>query len=132
MPDATDQFYSVVTRSGGLALSAALASGEPLVITHLAIGDGEIVPIESLEGLVAERWRGICSRALHAEEAGWVELEVAIPEEVGGFMMREVAAYAGETLLAVGAYPPTYLPMMPSGARKTVSAKMVIEITQQG
>lgn len=126
------EFYSVVTLSGGEALAAALVAGEPLVLTHLAIGDGEVAPNESMAALMSEKWRGECTVSAHPEQSGWLVATATLPEDTGGYKVREVALYAGEILVAVGNYPETYLPLMPSGARKVVSLEMVVEIATAG
>jgi len=125
MPD----FYSIVTRSGGQAIAAAIAAGTPLVLTHMAVGDGLMTPVEGMSALASERWRGVCEVSRHPVEPGWVQAQVILPDDVGGWMVREVAVYAGEVLIAIGNYPDSYIPLMPGGARKTIDIKMVIEFS---
>ena len=57
-----DNLAGVWTRKGLDKLAAQLAGGEAVTIKHIALGDGggSVPPaLESMTGLLGERWRGV-------------------------------------------------------------------------
>ena len=126
------EYYTLITASGGAAIAAAIVAGQPLTLSHLAVGEGQAAPNEAATALQAERWRGAASVAQDAENPNWLVVQADLPEDAGGFTVREVGVYAGATLVAIGNYPATYVPLLTSGARKAVSLRAVIEVATPG
>ena len=50
-------FYTVLTNSGINAIIKARASNEEVKLSTIAVGDGEIVPSQTMEGLQSEKHR---------------------------------------------------------------------------
>ena len=126
------EYYTLITSSGGAAIAAAIVAGQPLALSHLAMGEGQATPSEAATALQTERWRGAATVAQDETNPNWLVVEAELPEDVGGFTVREVGVYAGATLVAIGNYPPTYVPLLTSGARKTITLKAVIEVATPG
>ena len=126
------EYFTLVTVSGGAAIAAAIVAGQPLALSHLAVGEGQAAPNEADTALQAECWRGPASVAQDAENPNWLVVQADLPENAGGFNVREVGVYAGATLVAIGNYPPTYVPLLTSGARKTITLRAVIEVATPG
>jgi hypothetical protein len=125
----------IITKAGLLALSAAETSGAKLQATHMAVGDGSGQPPEHTNAstaLVNEVWRGaldaITLREDGQTESGQaVEFRAHIPMTTGGWYIREVAIYADDVLLAIGAHPVMWKPSPddPTKLEHTIYAPVV-------
>ena len=59
--EGASKYYSVVTDTGNKLMAAALAAGEKLTITEIAVGDGDgayYQPDPEMTALKNELWRG--------------------------------------------------------------------------
>jgi hypothetical protein len=126
-------YFTLLTKTGQALLATANATGTPVQLTHMAVGDGNgaaIAPQESQTTLIHEVWRGALN-ALSEDpnNAGWLLAEVVIPESVGGFTIREVGLFDKNGLLvAVGSLPASYKPQFAEGSAKTFYIRMRMEI----
>lgn len=129
------EFYTLLTLTGQAKLAAAAASGDPVALTEMAVGDGDngayYEPDETQTALRNELWRGTLNR-LYVDPANptWVVAELLIPDNVGGWTVREVGVFdfAGD-LIAIGKFPETYKPLFPSGTNKQLYIRMVLVVT---
>jgi phage-related tail fiber protein len=101
----------------------AASSGDPVNLTHMAVGDGggnEVTPDEAQTSLVREVYRTTVNRVYRPDVVNYPSLfaaELVIPASEGGFTMREVGIFdADGTLFAVGNLPATYKPEASEGA----------------
>lgn len=117
-------YYAIFTTLGLQRLAEAQASYEPLVFTHLAVGDGDtgagaapITPSAGMTELVNERARvAVNSIEIHPELPTTVRVEGLIPAAVGGFEINESGIFNGDgELIAVASYPPIYKPTPADG-----------------
>ena len=125
----------IITKAGLLALNAAEASGAKLQATHMAVGDGAGQTPEHTNAsteLVNEVWRGALDAVTLREdgqtESGQaVEFRAHIPMTTGGWYIREVAIYADDVLLAIGAHPVMWKPAPddPTKLEHTIYAPVV-------
>jgi len=102
----------ILTRSGLEAYAQADATGSKLQATHMAVGDGggaAVSHTSQSSGLVNETWRGALQE-IKIAESGEVEFIAHVPITMGGWYIREIAIYADDTLLAVGAHPEIWKP----------------------
>ncbi len=114
-------YNSIHTRYGLTRTAQAEASGVPINLTHIAVGDGNgnpTVPDELQTQLVRERYRAAVNRVYpHPDEPGRFTAELVIPASVGGFVIREVGVIdADGGLYVVGNLPDTYKPNLAEGA----------------
>lgn len=131
-------YYAILTHIGEAKLANALALGEPLQITHLAVGDGEgsgaqgtPLPDPAQTALVSERRRAPLN-TLTTDPANQNVLiaEQVIPEDVGGWWIREMGLFdAAGDLMAVCNTPPTYKPVLASGSGRTQVVRMQLIVT---
>lgn len=131
-------YYAILTHIGEAKLANALALGEPLQITHLAVGDGEgqgaqgtPLPDPAQTTLVSERRRAPLN-TLTTDPANQNVLiaEQVIPEDVGGWWIREMGLFdAAGDLIAVCNTPPTYKPVLASGSGRTQVVRMQLIVT---
>lgn len=115
------EFRTIHTKYGLAALTRAEATGTPINLTHMAVGDGAgnpVMPGYEQTGLAREMYRAPVNRVFQApNDPNRFTAELVIPASVGGFVLREVGIFddAG-TLFAVGNLPETYKPTADDGA----------------
>ncbi|SNS16138.1 Phage tail-collar fibre protein [Humidesulfovibrio mexicanus] len=126
-------YFTVLTKVGQALIATAHATGTPVKLTHLAVGDGEgaqITPREDMSALRREVWRGALNTLSEdPQNPGWIMAEAVVLETIGGFTIREVGLF-DETgkLVAVGSLPDSYKPQLAEGSAKTFYIRMRIEI----
>jgi phage-related tail fiber protein len=124
--------FATIHTNAGLALIAqAQATGTPINLTHMAVGDGNgnaIEPIPMQTALVREVYRAMVNRVFKPDPTNQplrFSAELLVPASVGGFTMREVGIYTDDgTLFAVGNLPPTYKPEAGEGAFADTSVRL--------
>lgn len=115
------QFKTIHTRYALSQITAAEASGIPINLPEMAIGDGngnQVDPVDTQTTLVRERYRGTVNR-VYSDPADPTHFtaELVIPASVGGFTMRETAVFDSDgSLFVVGNLPETYKPTSNEGA----------------
>ncbi|EWH00547.1 phage tail protein [Halomonas sp. BC04] len=128
------QFYTLLTTIGQAKLANAVALGETIEITHLAVGDGGgsmPTPDSDREALVNEVRRAQINLSdVDPENPNWIVLEQVIPPDVGGWTIREIGVFdtAGD-LIAYGNYPETYKPTLDEGSGRTQTVRMVLQVS---
>jgi hypothetical protein len=128
-------FYTILTSTGRAKLANAQVTGVPVSLTHMAVGDGEngayYLPSEAQTTLKHEVWRGaINSLYVDPQNPNWIVAELVIPDTVGGFYIREVGLFdAAGALIAVGKFPESYKPTLPSGSNKQLYVRMILEVS---
>ena len=132
--DVAENYYTILTNVGKAKIANAQVLGEKVVMTHLAVGDGNGMhynPTENQTALRNEVWRGhIGSIDTDLENPNWIVLEATIPSNAGGFNVREVGIFDDEdNLIAIGKYPETYKPILTEGSAKDLYVRMIIEVT---
>lgn len=130
MPD----FKTIHTAYGLAAMAAAEATGTPINLTHMAVGDGNGNPVDPTEGqtvLVREVFRAPINRVFQSPmEPNRFTAELVIPATAGGFVMREVGVFdADGALFAVGNLPETYKPMASEGAYADTVVRLEFLVT---
>lgn len=129
-----EQFYNILTLLGIAEYAAAIARGEEVVLTHMALGDSNGNYYEPSEGqisLVHEVYRAaINSIATDPENPRWVSVEMTIPTTSGGWWVREAGLISKTgNLFAVGKFPATYKPLFSEGAGKELVVRMIFEVS---
>lgn len=114
-------FITIHTNYGLQSLSKAEATGTAILLTHMAVGDGNgnpVTPNPAQTNLVRERFRATINRVYQdAADPLRFTAELVIPASEGGFTMREVGVFdADGSLFAVGNLPATYKPTPSEGA----------------
>lgn len=129
-----EQFYTILTKIGKAKIANATALGTKVNLTKFQVGDGNGTyynPTEDQTQLRNKVWEGnISSIAIDEQNPNWIVLDVIIPGDVGGFMIREAAALDDEgNLIAIGKYPETYKPVIADGSTKDLIIKMILEVS---
>lgn len=128
------QFAAILTEAGKSAFAMAAISGEPVGMSHMAVGDGNgSTPVIYAEqtGLINELYRAPLNRLVIADQdASIIRAELIIPPQIGGFWLREAALYDDEGVcLAVASLPPSYKPMLAQGSGRLQAVNMWIAVS---
>ena len=126
-------FYTLVTTAGQVKLASALATGLPLQITQMAVGDGNgnpVVPTEGRTALVRESYRAsLNTLKTDATNPNYMIAELVVPMGTGGFTVREVGLFdVDNTLIAYGNFPDTYKPLLTEGAGRELVVRMIFQV----
>ncbi len=127
----TAKYRALLTEQGKALLANAAATGQKLEITHMAVGDGggsPTQPDESQTKLVNEKRRAeLNSLQIDTGNSNQVIAEQVIPEDVGGWWLRELGLYdKNGVLVAIANTPDTYKPQLTEGAGRTQVVRMVL------
>ncbi|EIJ1009840.1 phage tail protein [Salmonella enterica] len=127
------RFFTLITRRG-LAALAGTTTGQPLHLTHMAVGDGngsEITPTEDMDSLVNEVYRAPLNQ-VYADPTDSTRIiaEMIIPEATGGFWVREGGLLdASGALVAVAKLAETYKPELTEGTGRVQTVRMVLAVS---
>lgn len=114
-------YKTIHTSYGLMRLAQAEATGVPIKLTHMAVGDGggnAVTPNPAQSVLVRERYRHTINRVTQdpADPLRFTA-ELVIPASAGGFTLREVGIFDEDgSLFVVGNLPATYKPVDEEGA----------------
>ena len=125
------QYSAVFTTYGTQQLAKAIANNKPLTVTHFAVGDGNgnaVTVSASQERLVNEKYRATISAvSLDPRNNKQVVFELTIPENVGGFYIREMGVFdAQNKLIAYANCPESFKPTLASGSGKVQVMRMIL------
>lgn len=130
----TTKYFAILTNQGAARLANAIALGTKLNITQMAVGDGNgtlPTPDPAQTKLINQtRIALINSLGVDANDAGQIIAEQIIPENEGGFFIREIGLYddAG-ILIAVANCPETYKPLLAEGSGRTQTIRMILVVS---
>lgn len=127
---------SFMTDRGIEKLSDCLAEGKNLVLTHVAVGDGNgtiPTPSHSDIGLVHEVWRGPALITGDQRNASIVHATSVIPVDVGGFSIREVGVFDSDgELIAVCNMPGWPKISADNGVQNDMTVGMLFAVSNDG
>ncbi|MFU2131213.1 phage tail protein [Gallibacterium anatis] len=128
------QYYSVLTDYGTQVIAGAIASKQPLQITQMAVGDGEgrtPTPDSRKTGLVREMHRAdISAISVDPRNDKQIIFELTIPENVGGFWIREMGIFDNQNrLVAYANCPDSFKPELTSGSGKVQVVRMILLVS---
>lgn len=127
----TQEYYSIITNSGLAKHAAASLGGAPINLTHLAVGDSNGTsynPVATATALQNERHRTTLTYVeIDGSNPNQLIVEAIIDETVGPFYVREVGIFdASGDLFALGKFPETFKPNLPSGSGKRLYVRMIL------
>ena len=133
----TNELQGIWTQYGQGRMAEALAGGNPLVITHAAVGSGNgTIPVvsPSQEGLVSEEWRGLVNSIQKDPiNSTNVLVDVVLPNNVGGFWIREWGLFddAGK-LVALGPHSEFHKSLITSGQTSEILERFHLPVSNSG
>ncbi|KFB99476.1 phage tail fiber protein [Trabulsiella guamensis ATCC 49490] len=128
------KYYTLLTDTGAAKLTDAIASGQPLEITEMAVGDGNgALPVPSPEqtALVNERYRAPLNLLTKdPNNDSQVIAEMVIPEGTGGWWIREFAVFDSDgDMIAVANCAETYKPQLQEGSGRVQALRMILIVS---
>ncbi|ACT08829.1 Tail Collar domain protein [Dickeya chrysanthemi Ech1591] len=129
------KYTALLTQVGADRLANAIALGKQLEIARMGVGDGGGVlptPDATQTKLINEKRRAaLNSLSIDPANANQIIAEQVIPENEGGFWLREIGLYdADDNLIAVANCPETYKPQMQEGSGRVQTVRMILAISQ--
>jgi len=92
-----EQYGTVITTEGASKIAACVLQGTKMSIAQAAAGDGGgayYLPTPDMAALKNETWRGdIASAELSVLTPNMIDVKIVIPDDVGGFIIREMALF---------------------------------------
>ncbi|EFL5723649.1 phage tail protein [Escherichia coli] len=130
----TTKYFAILTHQGAARLANATMLGTKLNITQMAVGDGNgtlPTPDPAQTKLINQRRiKPINSLAVDANDASQIIAEQIIPENEGGFFIREIGLYDDDgILIAVANCPETYKPLLAEGSGRTQTIRMILVVS---
>lgn len=127
-------FFGILTKIGEAKEANAKALGVPVLITELEVGDGGGVsptPDREQTALLGPKRRAQINRSfVDPNNPAWLVIEQVIPDQVGGWWIRELGLRdADGDLVAVANCPPTYKPQLAEGSSRTQVVRMVLQVS---
>ncbi|AOB29905.1 hypothetical protein AKI39_03175 [Bordetella sp. H567] len=129
----TQQFFGLLTRIGENKQAAAQAINRLVQITHMAVGDGggaTPIPDRAQTALIDEKRRAPLNTLKQDENnPNYLIAEQVIPEDAGGWYIREIGLYdADGDLVAVANCPETYKPVLAEGSAREQIVRLVLMV----
>ena len=127
------QYFAILTDYGIRAIAHALSQGQPLQLTQFAVGDGNgqaVTPTASATALVHQTHIApVSAVSLDPRNNKQVIVELTIPENVGGFYIREMGVFDSQNkLIAYANCPESFKPTESSGSGKVQVLRMILKV----
>ena len=127
------QYFAILTDYGTRAIAHALSQGQPLQLTQFAVGDGNgqaVTPTASAAALVHQTHIApVSAVSLDPRNNKQVIVELTIPENVGGFYIREMGVFDSQNkLIAYANCPESFKPTESSGSGKVQVLRMILKV----
>ena len=130
----TAQYFTVLTNYGTQAFAKALATNQPIQFSSFAVGDGNgqaVTPTADRTALVKETHRAnVSAVSLDPRNNKQIIIELTIPEDVGGFYIREMGVFdSTNKLVAYANAPESFKPTLESGSGKVQVLRMILKVS---
>ncbi|EFA7397177.1 phage tail protein [Escherichia coli] len=130
----TVKYYAILTNQGAARLANATMLGSKLNLTQMAVGDANGVlptPDPAQTKLINQkRIAPLNLLRVDPNNQSQIIAEQIIPENEGGFWIREIGLYDNEgVLIAVANCPETYKPQLQEGSGRTQTIRMILVVT---
>lgn len=130
----TAKYFAILTNQGAARLANAAALGTKLNLTQMAVGDANGVlptPDPTQTKLInLKRISPLNLLTVDPANTSQIIAEQIIPENEGGFWIREIGLYDDEGILvAVANCPETYKPQLQEGSGRTQTIRMILIVS---
>lgn len=130
----TSKYYAILTSQGAARLANATMLGSKLNLTQMAVGDANGIlptPDPTQTRLINQkRIAPLNMLDIDPSNPGQIIAEQIIPENEGGFWIREIGLYDDEgILIAVANCPETYKPRLQEGSGRTQTIRMLLIVS---
>ncbi|EES3542561.1 phage tail protein [Escherichia coli] len=130
----TVKYYAILTNQGAARLANATMLGSKLNLTQMAVGDanGVLPTPDPVQTKLINQKRIAPLNLLNVDPNNQSQIiaEQIIPEDEGGFWIREIGLYDDKgVLIAVANCPETYKPQLQEGSGRTQTIRMILVVT---
>ncbi|SFU19285.1 Phage Tail Collar Domain [Kosakonia arachidis] len=130
----TVKYFAILTNLGAAKLANATALGTQIHITQMAVGDGNgslPTPDPAQTQLVNQKRIGaVNTLTVDAADTNQIIAEQVIPENEGGYWIRELGLFDSDgVLIAVANCPETYKPLLGEGSGRTQTIRMALIVS---
>lgn len=130
----TAKYFAILTNQGAARLANAAALGTRLNLTQMAVGDANgtlPTPDPTQTKLINQkRIAPLNMLSVDPNNASQIIAEQIIPENEGGFWIREIGLYDDDgILIAVANCPETYKPQLQEGSGRTQTIRMILIVS---
>lgn len=130
----TAQYFTILTDYGTQAFAKAIATNQPIQFSSFAVGDGNgqaVTPTADRTALVKETHRdNVSAVSLDPRNNKQIIIELTIPEDVGGFYIREMGVFdSANKLVAYANAPESFKPTLESGSGKVQVLRMILKVS---
>ncbi|MED9012882.1 phage tail protein [Escherichia marmotae] len=130
----TAKYFAILTNQGAARLANAAALGTKLNLTQMAVGDanGTLPTPDPAQTKLINQKRIAPLNQLTVDPANTSQIiaEQIIPENEGGFWIREIGLYDTDgILIAVANCPETYKPQLQEGSGRTQTIRMILIVS---
>ncbi|MDT7359191.1 phage tail protein [Citrobacter freundii] len=130
----TAKYFAILTNQGAARLANAAALGTKLNLTQMAVGDanGTLPTPDPAQTKLINQKRIAPLNLLTVDPANTSQIiaEQIIPENEGGFWIREIGLYDDDgVLIAVANCPETYKPQLQEGSGRTQTIRMMLIVS---
>lgn len=128
------KYYALLTNVGAAKLANATALGEQVEITQMAVGDGNgalPTPNPAQTALVHELRRApLNTLTIDPVNTNQIIAEQVIPEDVGGWWIREIGLYDSDgDLIAIANCAETYKPLLQEGSGRVQVIRVILIVS---
>lgn len=125
-------YYTLLTNIGLAKLMNAVALGQNVEWSEMAVGDGNgnpTTPVQTQTVLVRERHRAqINQLSVDPTNPNYLVAELVIPSTIGGWTVHEVGVFDSDgDLVAIANFPATYKPVLAEGSGKDLVIRVIVE-----
>ncbi|WP_312414104.1 phage tail protein [Pseudescherichia sp.] len=130
----TAKYLAILTNQGAARLANAAALGTKVNLTQMAVGDANGVlptPDPAQTALInRKRIAPINLLSIDPTNTNQIIAEQIIPEDEGGWWIREIGLYDSDgVLIAVANCPETYKPQLQEGSGRTQTIRMILIVS---
>lgn len=130
----TAKYLAILTNQGAARLANAAALGTKLNLTQMAVGDANgtlPTPDPAQTKLINQkRIAPLNMLTIDPNNTSQIIAEQIIPENEGGFWIREIGLYDDDgILIAVANCPETYKPQLQEGSGRTQTIRMILIVS---
>ncbi|HHL8158637.1 TPA: phage tail protein, partial [Escherichia coli] len=130
----TAKYFAILTSQGAAKLANATMLGTKLNLTKLAVGDANgtlPTPDPAQTKLINQkRIAPLNLLTVDPDNTSQIIAEQIIPENEGGFWIREIGLYDDDgILIAVANCPETYKPQLQEGSGRTQTIRMILIVS---
>ncbi|EGT3573962.1 phage tail protein [Citrobacter amalonaticus] len=130
----TAKYFAILTNQGAARLANEAALGTKLNLTQMAVGDANgtlPTPDPAQTKLINQkRIAPLNLLTVDPDNTSQIIAEQIIPENEGGFWIREIGLYDDDgILIAVANCPETYKPQLQEGSGRTQTIRMILIVS---